>query len=205
MARVKHPAGRRNTSVPGAPATTSPTASSPATRAKTRRDTPSTSGTETKKKKHRYRPGTVALREIRRYQKSVELLIPAAPFIRLVRELTGQYSTSVNRWQAEALVALQEAAEDFMVHLFEDSMLCAFHAKRVTLKVSSIEWDFINMSEQEEDLIYRMYSLVGDRWSLIAGRVPGRKAEEIERFWIMKHGAVFSSRRTQLFNSNSNS
>ncbi|KAK8693605.1 hypothetical protein V6N13_071182 [Hibiscus sabdariffa] len=48
-------------------------------------------------------------------------------------------------------------------------------------EVSSIEWEFINMSEQEEDLIYRMHKLVGDKWGLIAGRVPGRKAEEIER------------------------
>ncbi|KAH0980158.1 hypothetical protein GBA52_007335 [Prunus armeniaca] len=44
------------------------------------------------------------------------------------------------------------------------------------------------MSEQEEDLICRMYKLVGDRWGLIAGRIPGRKAEEIERFWLMRHG-----------------
>ncbi|KAK4266970.1 hypothetical protein QN277_023824 [Acacia crassicarpa] len=65
-------------------------------------------------------------------------------------------------------------------------------------EVSSIEWDFINMSEQEEDLIYRMYKLVGDRWSLIAGRIPGRKAEEIERFWIMRHSQMFASRRQNL-------
>ncbi|KAI4364696.1 hypothetical protein MLD38_020752 [Melastoma candidum] len=62
-------------------------------------------------------------------------------------------------------------------------------------EVSSLEWEFINMSEQEEDLIYRMYKLVGDRWALIAGRIPGRKAEEIERFWIMRHGEVFADRR----------
>ncbi|PRQ58418.1 putative transcription factor MYB-HB-like family [Rosa chinensis] len=62
-------------------------------------------------------------------------------------------------------------------------------------EVSSIEWEFINMSEQEEDLICRMYKLVGDRWGLIAGRLPGRKAEEIERFWLMRHGEVFASRR----------
>ncbi|XP_022734202.1 transcription factor TRY-like [Durio zibethinus] len=54
-------------------------------------------------------------------------------------------------------------------------------------EVSSIEWKFIKMTEQEEDLIYRMHRLVGDRWHLIAGRIPGRKAEEIERFWIMLH------------------
>ncbi|KAB5527187.1 hypothetical protein DKX38_021034 [Salix brachista] len=62
-------------------------------------------------------------------------------------------------------------------------------------EVSSIEWEFINMSEQEEDLIYRMHKLVGDRWALIAGRIPGRKAEEIERFWLMRHGEGFVSRR----------
>ncbi|KAL4312772.1 hypothetical protein GQ457_01G055110 [Hibiscus cannabinus] len=62
-------------------------------------------------------------------------------------------------------------------------------------EVSSIEWEFINMSEQEEDLIFRMYKLVGDKWGLIAGRIPGRKAEDIERFWIMRHGEIFASRR----------
>ncbi|XP_010266468.1 PREDICTED: transcription factor TRY [Nelumbo nucifera] len=62
-------------------------------------------------------------------------------------------------------------------------------------EVSSIEWEFINMTEQEEDLIYRMYKLVGDRWNLIAGRIPGRKPEEIERFWIMRHGEGFAGRR----------
>ncbi|KAK8494658.1 hypothetical protein V6N13_032173 [Hibiscus sabdariffa] len=62
-------------------------------------------------------------------------------------------------------------------------------------EASSIEWEFINMSEQEEDLIYRMYKLVGDKWGLIAGRIPGRQAEEIERFWIMRHGEAFANRR----------
>ncbi|XP_044468111.1 transcription factor TRY [Mangifera indica] len=64
-------------------------------------------------------------------------------------------------------------------------------------EVSSIEWEFINMTEQEEDLIYRMHRLVGDRWDLIAGRIPGRKAEEIERFWIMKNCEGFAERRSQ--------
>ncbi|CAN1157208.1 Transcription factor TRY [Linum perenne] len=53
-------------------------------------------------------------------------------------------------------------------------------------EVSSKEWTVIEMSEAEEDLIHRMHRLVGDRWDLIAGRIPGRKPEEIERFWIMK-------------------
>ncbi|KAF6173007.1 hypothetical protein GIB67_006383, partial [Kingdonia uniflora] len=60
------------------------------------------------RKPHRYRPGTVALREIRRYQKSCELLIPAAPFVRVVREITYYFSNEVTRWTAEALTAIQE-------------------------------------------------------------------------------------------------
>ncbi|URE45866.1 chloroplast unusual positioning protein [Musa troglodytarum] len=60
---------------------------------------------------------------------------------------------------------------------------------------SSVAWEFIDMTEQEEDLIYRMYRLVGDRWDLIAGRIPGRKPEEIERFWIMRHGEGFTAKR----------
>ncbi|XP_010469855.1 PREDICTED: MYB-like transcription factor ETC2 [Camelina sativa] len=59
-------------------------------------------------------------------------------------------------------------------------------------EVSSIQWEFISMTEQEEDLISRMYRLVGDRWDLIAGRVVGRKANEIERFWIMRNSDCFS-------------
>ncbi|XP_030540895.1 transcription factor TRY-like isoform X1 [Rhodamnia argentea] len=66
------------------------------------------------------------------------------------------------------------------------------------IEVSSVEWKFINMSEQEEDLIYRMYNLVGDRWGLIAGRLPGRKAEEIERFWMMRHHEFFANTRKEM-------
>ncbi|XP_047313296.1 MYB-like transcription factor ETC3 isoform X1 [Impatiens glandulifera] len=54
-------------------------------------------------------------------------------------------------------------------------------------EVSSIAWQFLDMSEQEEDMVYRMHRLVGERWALIAGRIPGRKAVEIERFWLMRH------------------
>ncbi|XP_027109605.1 transcription factor TRY [Coffea arabica] len=64
-------------------------------------------------------------------------------------------------------------------------------------EVSSIAWDFINMTEQEEDLIYRMHKLVGDRWALIAGRIPGRKPEEIERFWLMKHSEGFANKQRE--------
>ncbi|KAK4762296.1 hypothetical protein SAY87_030180 [Trapa incisa] len=64
-------------------------------------------------------------------------------------------------------------------------------------EVSSIEWENIVMSEQEEDLVYRMHKLVGDRWDLIARRIPGRTMEQVERFWIMKHteGFAFANAR----------
>jgi len=84
------------------------------------------------KKTHRFRPGTVALREIRKYQKSTELLIRKLPFQRLVREIAQEYKTDL-RFQSSAVLALQEAAEAYMVGLFEDTNLCAIHAKRVTI------------------------------------------------------------------------
>jgi len=90
------------------------------------------------KKPHRFRPGTVALREIRRYQKSTELLIRKLPFQRLVREIAQDYKTDL-RFQSSAIAALQEAAEAYLVGLFEDSNLCAIHAKRVTIMPKDIQ------------------------------------------------------------------
>jgi histone H3 len=84
------------------------------------------------KKPHRYRPGTVALREIRRYQKSTDLLIRKAPFLRLVKEIAQQIKEDV-RFQSTAVLALQEASEYYLVGLFEDTNLCAIHGKRVTI------------------------------------------------------------------------
>ena len=84
------------------------------------------------KKRQRYRPGTVALREIPRYQKSTELLIRRLPFQRLVREIAQDYHTDL-RFQSLAVLALQEASEAYLVSLFEDTSLCAIHAKRVTI------------------------------------------------------------------------
>merc|ERR1712224_454880 len=81
---------------------------------------------------HRYRPGTVALREIRKYQKSTELLIRKLPFQRLVREIAQDFKTDL-RFQSSAVMALQEASEAYLVGLFEDTNLCAIHAKRVTI------------------------------------------------------------------------
>lgn len=95
-----------------------------------RKQRPSTTGGI--KKPHRYRPGTVALREIRKYQKSTELLIRKIPFQRLVREIAQEFKTYL-RFQSTAVLALQEAAEAYLVGLFEDTNLCAIHAKRVTI------------------------------------------------------------------------
>jgi histone H3 len=84
------------------------------------------------KKPHRYRPGTVALREIRKYQKSTELLIRRLPFQRLVKEVAQAFHTDL-RFQSAAILCLQEAAEAYLVGLFEDTNLCAIHAKRITI------------------------------------------------------------------------
>ncbi|RZC91352.1 hypothetical protein C5167_027414 [Papaver somniferum] len=86
-----------------------------------------------KKRSYRHKPGTKALQEIRKLQKSIDLLLPRAPFVRIVKEITDNFSKEVNRWQAEALTALQEATEAFLVGTFEDAQLCAIHAKRVTI------------------------------------------------------------------------
>jgi histone H3 len=100
-----------------------------------RKSAPATGGV---KKPHRYRPGTVALREIRRYQKSTELLIRKLPFQRLVREIAQDFKTDL-RFQGSAVLALQEAAEAYLVGLFEDTNLCAIHAKRVTIMPKDIQ------------------------------------------------------------------
>mmetsp|Transcript_29921 Transcript_29921/g.85869 ORF Transcript_29921/g.85869 Transcript_29921/m.85869 type:complete len:137 (-) Transcript_29921:81-491(-) len=90
------------------------------------------------KKPHRYRPGTVALREIRKYQKSTELLISKLPFQRLIREIAQDFMTEL-KFQSQAVLALQEAAEAYLVGLFEDTNLCAIHAKRVTIMPKDIQ------------------------------------------------------------------
>ncbi len=77
--------------------------------------------------------GTVALREIRRYQKSTELLIRKLPFQRLVREIAQDFKSDL-RFQSSAIGALQESVEAYLVSLFEDTNLCAIHAKRVTIR-----------------------------------------------------------------------
>ena len=91
---------------------------------------------QARRRPHRYRPGTVALREIRRYQKTTDLLIRKLPFQRLVREIAQDmkiFKKDTARWCGAALLALHESAEAYLVRYLEDSNLAAIHAKRVTI------------------------------------------------------------------------
>ncbi|KAJ2740696.1 centromeric DNA-binding histone H3-like protein cse4 [Coemansia sp. BCRC 34301] len=98
-------------------------------------------------RKRRAPNGIKALREIRMYQKSTDMLIAKLPFARVVREIAQDYVSDYThsgtptglRWQSSAIMALQEASEAFLVHLFEDANLCALHAKRVTIMQRDIQ------------------------------------------------------------------
>ena len=91
------------------------------------------------RKPRRYRPGTVALCEIRKYQKSSELLIRKIPFQRIVREIVTSMFTNDNyRFQSTALLALQEASEDYLVRMFTQVSDLAIHGRRVTIKPEDI-------------------------------------------------------------------
>jgi len=87
--------------------------------------------------KRRRRPGVVALKEIRAYQKSTDLLIKKAPFQRLVREIAYGLDEKL-RFKLDAILALQEASEAYLVGLFEDTNLCSIHAKRVTIMAKDL-------------------------------------------------------------------
>ena len=94
-------------------------------------------------KKKRLKIGAGALRDIRRLQRTTNLLIPRRPFQRVVREVATRVSREAGqdlRFQASALLALQEAAEVYLVCLFEDANLAAIHAKRVTIFPSDIDF-----------------------------------------------------------------
>ena len=90
------------------------------------------------KKPHRYRPGTVSLREIRKYQKTTDPLIRKLPFQRLVREIAQDFKGDL-RFQTTAVLAQQEASEAYLTGIFEDSQLSAIHTKRVTVMPKDIK------------------------------------------------------------------
>ena len=89
-------------------------------------------------KPHRYRAGTAALKDIRHFQKTTALLIRKLPFQRLVREIAQDYKTDL-RFQSVAILCLQEAVEAYLVRLFDDTNLCAIHARRVTIMPRDIQ------------------------------------------------------------------
>ena len=97
--------------------------------------TPAAPGT---KRQHRWRPGTVALREIKKFQKSTDLLIRKAPFQRLIREFAEKQKSGL-KWQSAACAAMQEATESYVVSLLSDTNLCAIQAKRVTIMPKDIQ------------------------------------------------------------------
>ena len=90
------------------------------------------------KKPRRYCPGTVALRQIRKYQKTTDLLLRKAPFQRLIREISLDFKSNL-RYQGSAILALQEASKDYLVRLLEDTNMCAIHSKRVTIMPKDIQ------------------------------------------------------------------
>lgn len=107
-------------------------------RAAGKKTAPAKGGVKGEGRKVRFRAGTVALREIRRYQKSTKALLPRAPFHRIVRDITREHDSDL-RFSSQGLVALQEAAEAYLVGIFEDTNLCAIHAKRATIMKKDME------------------------------------------------------------------
>ena len=89
------------------------------------------------RKPRRWRSGTVALREIRKCQKSTELLIRKLPFQRLLREIVQKIKDDL-RFQSTAVLALQDAAEDYLVKMFQQVNVCAMHGGRVTIQPKDI-------------------------------------------------------------------
>ena len=127
---TKHPTTRKSTAPPQNPE--QPTISPPAKGKKTN-STKFSPVVPVTPRKRNFRPGARALKEIRKYQNSSNLLIPKLPFSRLIREIAIKFCSVDMRFQSAAIMALQEATEAFLVTLFEDTLLCSIHAKRVTV------------------------------------------------------------------------
>lgn len=116
------------------------------------------------KKRRHFRPGTVALREIRKFQRTTEPVLRRAPFQRLVREIANDTKTGL-RFQESALAAIQEAAEAYMVGLFADTQLCAIHAHRVMVQSSDLSLARRirgeNVKEHTQSALYLPASMLG--------------------------------------------
>ena len=135
---------------------------------------PAEGGMKDKAKRH-YKPGTVALREIKRYQKSMNMMLPRAPFQRLVRSISSAYDPDL-RFQSQSLQALQEAAEAYIVSLFEDTNLCAIHAKRLTIQKKDMDlarrirgdrhWDFRDTQPKTGDEVFLSLPYSNDKEKL---------------------------------------
>lgn len=98
----------------------------------------SKASTTSKKAPTKFRPGTLALRDIKRYQKGTEMLLRKLPFQRLVREI-AQTSKDGVRFAASAVLAMQEATEAHLINLFADTCLCAIHGRRVTIQPRDLQ------------------------------------------------------------------
>jgi len=125
---------------------------------------------EEEKKKRRARPGMGALREIRRYQKDSGLLLRKLPFQRLVREIAQQFNKGNEplRFQGDAVLALQEASEAFLVDMFSDTVLCAIHAKRVTVMPKDLA------------LVVRVRRILGDEVATMSAKSTEEKARRLD-------------------------
>ena len=109
---------------------------------------------ENERKKIRFKPGTVVLREIKRYQKTTQLLLPRAPFQRLVREVCKEMDPDL-RFAQSALTALQESTEAYLVGLFEDANMCCVHSKRVTLTKQDMQLAYRIRGDMNHDYVER--------------------------------------------------
>ena len=131
MGRTKHTPLKSAASAKGGPKT----AARKALPTKSKGGAPATGGV---KKPHRYRPGTVALRQIRHFQKSTELLLRKGPFNKLCQEVAQMFASDL-RFGKNAVLALQEASEAYLVGVFEDTNLAAIHGKRVTIMPKDVQ------------------------------------------------------------------
>ncbi len=121
----------------------------PSSRGSGKKASKSVGAAKAERKPHRWRPGTVALRQIRQLQKGGELLTAKKPFQRLVREIAGEVRADM-RFERTALLALQEAAEQHLTALFENAQRLAVHGKRITVRPEDMQLvRHINGDEQQ--------------------------------------------------------